>query len=62
MTQPDKATEPEHSVPIMIWGMKEGIFTDKKLAHYINASGVDYVNARNIINPKDKLTTIIEYA
>lgn len=59
---PDKAAEPKHSVPIMIWGMKEGIFTGKKLAHYINASGVDYVEARRIINGTDQQQLIADYA
>lgn len=62
VTRPEEAAEPEHSVPIMIWGMKEGIFTGKKLSDYINSSEVDYMNARNIINPKDKLAIIVDYA
>lgn len=62
VTTPDKAAEPEHSVPIMIWGMKEGIFTGKKLANYINSSGVDYVNARRVINGTDKQALIAGYA
>lgn len=62
VTQPDKAAEPEHSIPIMIWGMKEGIFTNKKLADYISASGVDYVNARKIINGSDQQDRIAGYA
>ena len=59
---PEKAAEPEHSVPIMIWGMTEGIFTGKKLANYINNSGVDYVNARRVINGTDKQALIAGYA
>ena len=62
VTTPDKAAEPVHSVPIMIWGMKEGIFTNKKLADYISASGVDYVNARKIINGSDQQALIAGYA
>lgn len=62
VAQPDKAAEPEHSVSIMIWGMKEGIFTGRKLAHYINASGVDYVEARRIINGTDQQQLIAGYA
>ncbi|WP_313025331.1 hypothetical protein [Pseudomonas lopnurensis] len=42
--------------------MKEGIFTGKKLAHYINASGVDYVEARRIINGADQQQLIADYA
>jgi hypothetical protein len=62
VTQPDKAAEPEHSIPIMIWGMKEGIFTGRKLANYINSSSVDYLNARRIINGTDEQALIAGYA
>lgn len=62
VSQPDKAAEPEHSVPIMIWGMKEGIFTGKKLSDYISSAGVDYVEARRIINGSDQQQLIAGYA
>ena len=62
VTQPEQAAEPEHSVPIMIWGMKEGIFTGKKLSHYINPNGVDYLEARRIINGTDQRQRIAGYA
>ena len=59
---PEKAAEYQHAVPIMIWGMKAGIFTGHKLASYINASAVDYVNARRIINGTDQQELIASYA
>ncbi|BAP77200.1 hypothetical protein MT1_0024 [Pseudomonas sp. MT-1] len=62
VSQPDKAAEPKHSVPIMIWGMNEGIFTGRKLSHYINSAGVDYVEARRIINGSDQQQLIAGYA
>jgi hypothetical protein len=62
VSKPDKAAEPEHSVPIMIWGMKEGIFTGKKLSDYISSAGVDYVDARRIINGSDQQQLIAGYA
>lgn len=62
VSQPDKVAEPEHSVPIMIWGMKEGIFTGKKLSDYISSAGVDYVDARRIINGSDQQQLIAGYA
>lgn len=46
----------------MIWGMKAGVFTGHKLAGYINASGVDYVHARRIINGSDQQNLIASYA
>ncbi|MCQ4293509.1 hypothetical protein NAT69_20140, partial [Pseudomonas stutzeri] len=58
----DKTAEPKHSVPIMIWGMKEGIFTGKKLNGYISSAGVDYVRTRRIINGSDQQKLIAGYA
>lgn len=46
----------------MIWGMEKGIFTGKKLDHYINAISVDYVGARAIINSQDQAALIASYA
>jgi LysM repeat protein/predicted chitinase len=47
---------------IMCWGMEEGIFTGKKLSHYINSGKADYTNARKIINGLDKAEKIASYA
>lgn len=44
---------------ITVVGMKEGLFTGKKLDDYI---GDDYVNARRIVNGTDKATQIAGYA
>ena len=49
VSDPDKAAEFNYSVPIMIWGMSEGIFTGVKLSDHINPSGIDYAAARKII-------------
>lgn len=46
----------------MIWDMKEGIFTGKKLSDYISAAGIDYVEARKIINGSDQQQLIVGYA
>lgn len=59
---PDLAAEFENSVPIMIWGMKTGIFTGKKLGDYINAATIDYEGARKIINGVDQKVLIASYA
>jgi predicted chitinase len=59
---PEKAAEFEHSIPIMIWGMKTGIFTGHKLSNYINSSKIDYVSARKIINGTDQQDLIARYA
>lgn len=52
----------ELSFNIAIIGMQEGIFTGKKLGHYINNKVTDYVRARRIINGNDKAKLIAAYA
>lgn len=44
---------------ITVVGMKEGLFTGKKLSDYL---GNDYVNARRIVNGTDKAGQIAAYA
>ena len=47
---------------IMSVGMRRGAFTGRKLAHYINATGCDYINARRVINSLDCAEKIAGYA
>ncbi|MGQ9452250.1 hypothetical protein ACP4QI_012275 [Leclercia sp. TB492] len=62
VSQPDLAGDFKHAVPIMIWGMEDGLFTGKKLSSYINNSGIDYEGARKIINGSDQKVLIASYA
>lgn len=62
MNQPELAADFKHAVPIMIWGMEEGIFTGKKLSMYISNREMDYENARKIINGSDQKILIASYA
>lgn len=62
VTHPEEAAGFENSVPIMIWGMKEGIFTGKKLGDYVNNTSKDYEGARKVINGSDQKTLIASYA
>lgn len=62
VSDPDKAAEFNYSVPIMIWGMSEGIFTGVRLSDHINSTGIDYVAARKIINGADENILIASYA
>ena len=50
---PDKMLDPHISAQVMIIGMRDGIFTGKKLADYFNADVNDPVDARRIINGLD---------
>jgi putative chitinase len=59
---PDLAMRPEIAAQIMRYGMRDGLFTGKKLGDYLTASKSDYVNARRIINGTDKAKQIASYA
>ena len=62
VSDPKKIMEPVLATKVMIWGMKNGIFTGVGLNKYINDSKTDYVNARRIINGTDKADKIAGYA
>lgn len=47
---PDLALDPKVAARILVVGMRDGLFTGKSLADYINPGKVDYVGARAIIN------------
>ena len=59
---PERALEPAVAYRIMSVGMRRGAFTGRKLAHYINAQGCDYIGARRIINGFDCAERIAGYA
>lgn len=50
---PDRMLDPHISAQVMIIGMRDGIFTGKKLADYFSADVNDPVDARRIINGLD---------
>lgn len=60
--RPELALEPATSYRITSMGMREGMFTGKKLADFTGPSGYDYLNARRIINGMDKAEKIADYA
>ncbi|MFX2610932.1 hypothetical protein [Enterobacter mori] len=62
VASPDLAGDFKYAVPIMVWGMEEGMFSGKKLNGYINAGEVNYVGARYIINGQDQAPLIASYA
>lgn len=62
IVNPDHALHPDIAYRIMSYGMRNGSFTGKKLATYINATTCDYTNARRIINALDKAALIKGYA
>lgn len=62
ISDPDKALDPKVSAEILVLGMIEGWFTGKKLSDYITLSHSDFLNARRIINGRDKKELIAKYA
>lgn len=50
VSNPDLALQPKIAARILVVGMRDGLFTGKKLSDFINSRGVDYVGARAIIN------------
>ena len=61
-SSPLLALDPGVAYRIMSVGMRRGAFTGRKLSHYINAQGCDYINARRIINGTDCAEKIAGYA
>jgi hypothetical protein len=53
---PERANQPDISYNIMSVGMREGLFTTRRLADYISGTRCDYRSARAIINPGDQVT------
>ncbi|MEN4981331.1 hypothetical protein ABEI05_24890, partial [Erwinia billingiae] len=62
VSDPELASDLNNAVPIMVWGMEEGVFTGKRLSNYINDSEVNYEGARRIINGNDQKVLIASYA
>jgi len=58
LNNPDLALEPDISRFILVYGMKHGSFTGRKLTKYVNDHKTDYYNARRVINGLDKALEI----
>jgi putative chitinase len=62
VNNPDLALEPENSVKILIIGMRDGIFTKRKLNMYFDEDTTDWEGARRIVNGMDKARLIAKIA
>ncbi|MEL4897111.1 glycoside hydrolase family 19 protein [Crocosphaera sp. Alani8] len=62
VTHPDEVMQPDVSLFIIVNGMKNGVFTGKKLSDYIEGNRVGFVDARRIINGLDRAELIASYA
>jgi len=57
-TNPDLAMDLDTAAKIAAVGMRDGLFTGKKLSDYFNQTKTDWVNARRIINSLDRADEI----
>nr|WP_319513377.1 glycoside hydrolase family 19 protein [uncultured Cohaesibacter sp.] len=62
LNKPSLALDPKTSAIILFRGMREGLFTGKKLSFYINENKVDFKGARRVVNGTDKANLIAGYA
>lgn len=62
VNSPDLALGGNVALFILVHGFKTGTFTGRKITDYINASQIDYLNARRCINGTDKAREIAELA
>lgn len=62
VNNPDLALDPKNSVDILMIGMRDGIFTNHKLAWYFDGDTTDWVGARKIVNGTDRSNLIGSYA
>lgn len=62
LQHPELLLQQDVSTKVTLIGMKRGLFTGVGLNNYINASKIDFKNARRIINVLDKADLIASYA
>jgi predicted chitinase len=52
---PDRAaTDPRLAADLLVVGMQRGLYTGRALGDYVNEDGVDYANARRVVNGIDR--------
>ena len=54
--RPERAMEPPIAYEILSVGMREGLFTGRRLGQFISGTNADFRNARQIVNPGDTST------
>ncbi len=62
LTDPDNVLDPVMSLFILVHGMMNGAFTAKRLDNYVNHQKTDFLEARRVINGKDKAQHIADLA
>jgi len=59
---PDLAAEPPLAARIICDGMIDGLFTGRNLGRHVNATEIDFVNARRVVNGADRADDIAAIA
>lgn len=59
---PELACDTKIATDILFTGMIQGMFTGKALGQYFNDDETDWINARKIVNGKDRAELIAKYA
>ena len=54
----DLALRSDIAAQILVYGMRDGTFTGRKLSHYVNNSKTDFYNARRVVNGTDRASRI----
>ena len=62
VTEPDKVLSRNISLFILVHGCSVGFFSGKRLGEYVNKNEKDYINARKVINGRDKAQHIAKLA
>lgn len=62
INNPEEAQQPQISAIILVLGMRDGLYTGRRLSDYINEEREDYFNARRIVNGTDKAVIIKDIA
>lgn len=62
LANPDLAMQPDLSAKILVCGMMQGWFTNKKLSDFVNDNQSDFINARRVVNGRDKAEFIARHA
>jgi putative chitinase len=59
---PEMALTAEVAIKILVIGMRRGMFTGRKLDDFITPTKCDYIQARKIVNGRDRAEMIAGYA
>jgi len=62
INNPELAEDPDIAAKILVEGMKNGLFTGRKLSDHINENETDYTGARWVVNRQDRAADIASIA